>query len=63
MPRKNLCQILQERATFAASRGFTLEYQNEQEKKENTIAHRELAPATHDKYGRALETWILYVSG
>ncbi|KAJ5675025.1 uncharacterized protein N7477_004959 [Penicillium maclennaniae] len=47
MPRKDIDQILQERAALA-------------EKTENTIAHRELAPATHDKYDHAVETWILW---
>lgn len=28
---------------------------------ENTITHREIAPATHDKYNRAADNWLLWV--
>lgn len=62
MPRKDLHQILQEQATLAAPRGFTLECQNQQESKENNIVLRELALATHDEYDRAVRTWVLYIS-
>ena len=41
---------LDERIARAASRGFTLEYQNEREQEENSIYLKELAPATLEKY-------------
>lgn len=59
MQGKDLNKLLEARAKLAALRGFTIEYQNEQEKLENTITHREIAPATHDKYNRAAENWLV----
>lgn len=61
MQEKDLTKILEARATLAASRGFTIEYQKEQEQSENTITQPELAPATHDKYDRAAYNWVLWV--
>ena len=59
MENKDLNKILEQRAQIAASRGFTIEYQSEQEKQENTIEQSELTPATHDKYERAASNWLL----
>ncbi|KAK4936091.1 hypothetical protein LTR66_015381 [Elasticomyces elasticus] len=56
----NLQKALQERIARAASRGFTREYQNEKEDEDNTICHRELAPATLEKYDYAVFTWALW---
>ncbi|KAJ5366659.1 hypothetical protein N7541_000600 [Penicillium brevicompactum] len=56
----NLQKALQERIARAASRGFTREYQNEKEDEDNTICHRELAPATLEKYDYAVVTWALW---
>ncbi|KAJ5714395.1 uncharacterized protein N7483_011576 [Penicillium malachiteum] len=44
----------------AASRGFTLDYQNEREQEENTICHKELAPATLQNYENTALNWILW---
>lgn len=59
MRGQDINKILEERAKLAASRGFTIEYQSEQEKQENTIEQGELAPATLDKYDRAAQNWFL----
>ncbi|EKV12779.1 hypothetical protein PDIG_42150 [Penicillium digitatum PHI26] len=56
----DLQKALQERIARAASRGFTREYQNEKEDEDNTICHRELAPATLEKYDYAVVTWALW---
>ena len=61
MQVKDLSKILEARAKLAASRGFTLEYQKEQEQSENRVAQPELAPATHDKYDDAAKNWVLWV--
>ena len=55
----NLQKTLAERIARAKSRGFTLEYQNEQEQQENVICYRELAPATFNKYEYAALNWTL----
>ena len=56
---KNLQKALEERIARAASRGFTRKYQNEKEDEDNTICHRELAPATLEKYDHAVVNWAL----
>jgi len=55
----HLQHLLKERRRLAASRGFTIDYQREQELKENVVCHKELAPATYEKHDRAAENWIL----
>jgi hypothetical protein len=56
---KDLQKELQERIARAASRGFTREYQDEKEHEDNTICHRQLAPATEEKYDNAVFIWSL----
>ncbi|CAI7595632.1 unnamed protein product [Penicillium viridicatum] len=56
---KDLSEVLEARVKLAASRGFTIEYQKEQEKSENCVTQPELAPPTHDKYDRAAYNWVL----
>ncbi|KAJ5153989.1 uncharacterized protein N7500_009428, partial [Penicillium coprophilum] len=56
---------LQERLARAISRGFTRDYQDEKEKKGNTICHPKLAPATLEKYNPSLgfdRFWFLIIS-
>ncbi|TQB76439.1 hypothetical protein MPDQ_007846 [Monascus purpureus] len=55
-----LQKLLEEHQRLAESRGFTLEYQSEQEKKENIISFPRLAPATWDKYDQAALQWALW---
>ncbi|KAJ8189548.1 hypothetical protein LV163_001835 [Aspergillus fumigatus] len=55
-----LQKLLEEHQRLAESRGFTLEYQNEQEKKENVISFPRLAPATSEKYDQAALQWALW---
>lgn len=57
--KQNIPKSLQERLARALSRGFTREYQDEQEKEGNTICHPELAPATLEKYDYAVNSWAL----
>ncbi|KAJ9483843.1 hypothetical protein VN97_g9548 [Penicillium thymicola] len=57
---QNIPKSLQERLARAISRGFTREYQDEQEKEGNTICHPELAPATLEKYDYAVNSWALW---
>lgn len=52
-------QLVEERRRLAASRGFTIDYQQLQERQENIVSHRRLAPTTDEKYYRALENWEL----
>lgn len=56
---EHLERLLEERKRLAESRGFTLEYQQEQEKIENTVCHPRIAPATEEKYERAVTNWAL----
>lgn len=56
---KQLQKLLDERRQLAASRGFTVDYQQEQETQDNAICHKALAPATHEKYDRAVRNWVL----
>ncbi|KAA8644962.1 uncharacterized protein ATNIH1004_009173 [Aspergillus tanneri] len=53
-------QLVEEQRRLAASRGFTIDYQQVQESQENVICHKELAPTTHEKYDRAVENWTLW---
>ncbi|KAF7590037.1 hypothetical protein BBP40_003426 [Aspergillus hancockii] len=55
---EHLEKLLEERKRLAESRGFTLEYQ--QEKIENTVCHPRIAPATEEKYERAVTNWALW---
>jgi hypothetical protein len=54
-----LKKLLEEHQRLAESCGFTLECQNEQEKKENVISFPRLAPATSEKYDQAALQWAL----
>ncbi|KAJ5492669.1 hypothetical protein N7539_001415 [Penicillium diatomitis] len=47
---KDFQNELEERSACAASRGFTLEYQNKREQENNTICLEQLAPATLMKW-------------
>lgn len=38
-------------------RGFTTEYQQITKRKENEICHKKRAPATDERYNRAVENW------
>lgn len=59
MAADNLQKALAERIARATSRRFTLEYQSEREQEENVLCHRELAPATLNKYEYAALNWTL----
>jgi hypothetical protein len=50
---------LDERNARAVSRGFTREYQNDQEQKDNTICHKALALATLQNYENTALNWAL----
>ncbi|KAJ5465460.1 hypothetical protein N7530_009247 [Penicillium desertorum] len=50
---------LDERKARAASRGFTYEYQNAREQVDNTICHKQLAPATLRNYENTVLNWAL----
>ncbi|KAI9040418.1 uncharacterized protein KD926_008241 [Aspergillus affinis] len=56
----NKLQIIEERCRLAASRGFTIDFQQQQESQENVICHKKLAPTTYEKYDRALGNWELW---
>ncbi|KAJ5600685.1 hypothetical protein N7450_001752 [Penicillium hetheringtonii] len=51
---------LDERNARAASRGFTHEYQNAREQEDNTISHKQLAPATLRNYENTALNWTLW---
>ncbi|KAJ5600716.1 hypothetical protein N7450_001783 [Penicillium hetheringtonii] len=51
----------QKRKARAASRGFTHEYQNAREQEDNTICHKQLAPATLRNYEDTALNWALLV--
>lgn len=55
-----LQQLLEERRRLEASRGFTIDYQHEQESRENVICYKDLAPTTYEKHNRAVENWTLW---
>ncbi|KAJ5713927.1 uncharacterized protein N7483_011108 [Penicillium malachiteum] len=57
---ENIQKKLAEGNARAASRGFTLDYQNEREQEENTICHKELAPATLQNYENTALNWALW---
>ena len=54
-----LQQLLKERQRLAASRGFTMDYQRNQELGENVVCQKDLAPATNEKHEKAAENWML----
>lgn len=56
---KDFQKELEERTARAASRGFTLEYQNKREQENNTICLKQLAPATLKKYEDTEKNWAL----
>jgi hypothetical protein len=47
---------------LAESRGFTDSYQREQITQDNVVSHKKRAPATDDRYARAVDHWKLSVS-
>jgi hypothetical protein len=57
--KERLEKVVRERQRLAESRGFTLDYQLQQEQKENVICHPRLAPATDEKYDRAVFNWAV----
>ncbi|KAJ5389764.1 uncharacterized protein N7496_000832 [Penicillium cataractarum] len=57
---KDFQKELEERAARAASRGFTLEYQNKREQESNTICLKQLTPATLQKYEDTVKNWALW---
>lgn len=57
-----LTKTLEDRLKCAASRGFTAEYQQQQEEQDNVVCFRKLAPATVAKQERAAVDWALYAS-
>ncbi|KAM0107297.1 hypothetical protein ACP6JB_007115 [Aspergillus fumigatus] len=42
-------------------RGFTTEYQQITKRKENEICHKKRAPATDERYNRAVENWKIWM--
>ncbi|KAF4155474.1 hypothetical protein CNMCM6069_007995 [Aspergillus lentulus] len=58
--KEHLEKVVRERQRLAESRGFTLDYQLQQEQKENVICHPRLAPATDEKYDRAVFNWAVW---
>ena len=54
-----LQQLVEERQRLAASRGFTINYQNKWESQVNVRCYKELAPMTYEKHDQAVENWIL----
>ncbi|KAJ5193080.1 hypothetical protein N7449_009222 [Penicillium cf. viridicatum] len=57
---KDVSEVLEARAKLVVSRGFTTEYQKEQEQSENCVTQPELAPPTYDKYNRVAYNWVLF---
>ena len=45
-----LQQLVEEHQRLAASRGFTVDYQNERESQVNVRCYKELAPTTYEKH-------------
>ena len=43
----------------AECRGFTIEYQQERENRENVECQKRISPATKETYDRAVEIWNL----
>ncbi|KAH2457205.1 hypothetical protein KXW63_002869 [Aspergillus fumigatus] len=60
LDKECLEKAVRERQRLAESRGFTLDYQLQQEQKENVICHPRLAPATDAKYDRAVFNWAVW---
>ena len=52
-------QRVEELRRLGDKRGFTLAYQTEQENNPNQICHKRRAPATDEKYDRAVLNWKL----
>lgn len=52
-------QLIEQRRSLAASRGFTIDYQLSQEHQENIVSYKQLAPATKENYRRASSNWEL----
>lgn len=55
-----LQRLVEERRRLAASRGFTIDYQNEQESQENVICRRYQLFVTYDIFLRFLLVLIIY---
>lgn len=58
-PKKDIQKALVESIARAESRGFTREYQEQIESKENIISYRNLASPTDEKYEYVKFTWNL----
>ena len=54
-----LQQLAETQQRLAASRGFTIDYQNKQASQGNVKCYKELAPPTYEKHDRAAENWIV----
>ena len=52
-------QRIEELRRLGDKQGFTLAYQAEQENNPNQICHKRRAPATDEKYDRAVLNWKL----
>jgi hypothetical protein len=48
---------IEELRRLGEERGFTIAYQEEQKKKPNEICRKKRAPATDEKYDRAVNSW------
>lgn len=57
--KDRLQRIVEEWQRLAASRGFTIDYQNEQASQGNFRCYKELAPLTYEKHDRAAENWVV----
>jgi glucose-6-phosphate-specific signal transduction histidine kinase len=57
--KERLEKAVREQQRLAESRRFTLDYQLQQEQKENIICHPRLAPATDAKYAQAVFNWAV----
>lgn len=50
-------QRIEELRRLGDQRGFTIAYQAEKENNPNQICHKRRAPATNDRYDRAVYSW------
>ena len=57
--KARLQQLAEKQKRLATSRGFTIDYQNEQVSQVNVKCYKELAPPTYEKHDRAVENWIV----
>ena len=57
--KARLQKLAEKQKRLATSRGFTIDYQNEQVSQVNVRCYKELAPPTYEKHDRAVENWIV----